>query len=108
VPDGFDYERWLGPAPEAPYCPARVHKTWRWNLDYGGGMLMDWVGHHVDTAHWGLGFDNTGPVEVEGTGEFLRSHRVWNAPSRPVIPCTTRRVLLFTRTLKSICSSKRA
>jgi len=45
-------------------------------------MLMDWVGHHVDTAHWGLGFDNTGPVEVEGTGEFLRSHRVWNAPSR--------------------------
>jgi predicted dehydrogenase len=81
-PKTLDYERWLGPAPEAPYCPARVHKTWRWNLDYGGGMLMDWVGHHVDTAHWGLGFDHTGPVEVEGTGQFLRSHRVWNAPSR--------------------------
>ena len=47
-----------------------------------GAMLMDWVGHHVDIAHWGLGFDHTGPVEVEGTGEFLRSHRVWNAPSR--------------------------
>jgi hypothetical protein len=40
------------------------------------------VGHHVDTAHWGLGYDNTGPVEVEGTGEFLPSHRVWNAPAR--------------------------
>jgi predicted dehydrogenase len=81
-PSSLDYKRWLGPAPEAPYCPARVHKTWRWNLDYGGGMLMDWVGHHVDTAHWGLGYDNTGPVEVSGTGEFLLSHRVWNAPAR--------------------------
>src|ERR1022692_3899813 len=81
-PSSLDYKRWLGPAPEAPYCPARVHKTWRWNLDYGGGMLMDWVGHHVDTAHWGLGYDNTGPVEVSGTGEFLPSHRVWNAPAR--------------------------
>jgi len=81
-PKTLDFERWLGPAPEAPYSPARVHKTWRWNLDYGGGMLMDWVGHHVDTAHWGLGYDDTGPIEVEGAGEFLPSHRVWNAPSR--------------------------
>ena len=81
-PKTLDYKRWLGPAPEAPYSPARVHKTWRWNLDYGGGMLMDWVGHHVDTAHWGLGYDKTGPVEVRGKGEFLPSHRVWNAPSR--------------------------
>jgi hypothetical protein len=40
------------------------------------------VGHHVDTAQWGLGYDHTGPIEVEGTGEFLPSHRVWNAPSR--------------------------
>jgi len=81
-PGHLDYERWLGPAPEAPYCPARVHKTWRWNLDYGGGMLMDWVGHHVDTAHWGLGFDETGPVEVEGQGEFSLASRVWNAPEK--------------------------
>jgi len=43
---------------------------------------MDWVGHHIDIAHWGLGYDETGPVEVHGTGEFLPSHRVWNAPSR--------------------------
>lgn len=80
-PRHLDYERWLGPAPRAPYCPARVHKTWRWNLDYGGGMLLDWVGHHVDTAHWGLGLDHTGPVEVEGTGEFVSPNRVWDAPS---------------------------
>jgi predicted dehydrogenase len=81
-PKSLDYNRWLGPAPEAPYCPARVHKTWRWNLDYGGGMLMDWAGHHVDIAHWGLGFDSTGPVEVRGTGEFSAASRVWNAPEK--------------------------
>jgi hypothetical protein len=39
---------------------------------------MDWVGHHVDIAHWGLGFDNSGPLEIEGTGEFPPYYAVWN------------------------------
>jgi predicted dehydrogenase len=69
-PTGLDYETWLGPAPWSPYCTARVHMNWRWNMDYGGGQLMDWVGHHLDIAHWGLGCERTGPVEVSGTGEF--------------------------------------
>ena len=81
-PKTLDYDRWLGPAPVAPYCPARIHKTWRWNLDYGGGLLMDWVGHHVDIAHWGLGLDQTGPLEVTGKGEFSPENRVWNAPAK--------------------------
>lgn len=80
-PAGFDYDTWLGPAPEAPYCKARVHMNWRWNMDYAGGQLMDWVGHHLDIAHWGLGFDRTGPVEVTGTGEFP-STGIYNAARR--------------------------
>jgi len=80
-PDHLDYNFWLGPAPYAPYCPARVHMNWRWNMDLGGGQLMDWVGHHVDIAHWGMGFDYTGPVGVEGTGEYTRAG-VWNSPVR--------------------------
>jgi predicted dehydrogenase len=79
-PATLDYERWLGPAPAAPYSPARVHKTWRWNFDYGGGMLLDWVGHHVDIAHWGLGMDGSGPEEVSGKGEFDAEHPVWDTP----------------------------
>jgi predicted dehydrogenase len=79
-PANLDYETWLGPAPEAPYCPARVHRNWRWILDYGGGQLMDWVGHHVDIAHWGLGLDYTGPVEIEGKGEFPKAG-LWNSPT---------------------------
>jgi predicted dehydrogenase len=69
-PAELDYDFWLGPAPYVPYCKARVHMNWRWNMDFGGGQLMDWVGHHLDIAHWGLGFDTTGPVEVEARGEF--------------------------------------
>ncbi len=80
-PPNLDYDFWIGPAPYAPYCPARVHKNWRWILDLGGGQLMDWVGHHVDIAHWGLDFDTTGPVEIEGYGEFPRLG-IWNSPTR--------------------------
>jgi predicted dehydrogenase len=81
-PPYLNYDRWQGPAPEAPYCPARVHKNWRWNLHYGGGQLMDWVGHHVDIAHWGLGLDGTGPVEVVGQGEYPPRDALWNTATR--------------------------
>ncbi len=81
APAQLDYDFWIGPAPYEPYCPARVHKNWRWHLDYGGGQLMDWVGHHVDIAHWGLGFDYTGPHEIEGTGEYPKDG-LWNSPTK--------------------------
>jgi len=80
-PKELDYDFWLGPAPYEPYCPARVHKNWRWHLDYGGGQLMDWVGHHVDIAHWGLGFDYEGPHEIEGRGEYPKDG-LWNTATK--------------------------
>jgi predicted dehydrogenase len=80
-PKELDYDFWIGPAPYAPYCPARVHKNWRWHLDIGGGQLMDWVGHHVDIAHWGLGFDYEGPHEIEGHGEYPKDG-LWNTATK--------------------------
>ena len=80
-PKELNYDFWLGPAPFEPYCPARVHQNWRWNLDYGGGQLMDWIGHHFDIAQWGLGLDHTGPYEIEGQGEYPKND-VWNAPTK--------------------------
>ena len=80
-PAGFDYETWLGPAPYSPYCTARVHMNWRWNMDYGGGQLMDWIGHHLDIAHWGMGYDYTGPVEVWGKGEWPTTG-IYNSATR--------------------------
>lgn len=67
VPDGVDWDMWLGPAPFVPFRGV-LHWDWRWILDYSGGQLTDWAGHHIDIAHWGLGLDKTGPVTVEGTG----------------------------------------
>jgi len=78
VPDGFDYNLWLGPAPEAPYTEKRCHWNFRWILDYSGGQVTDWGAHHIDIAHWGMNADNTGPIEVSGTGEFP-SNGLWDA-----------------------------
>jgi len=80
-PAELDYDFWIGPAPYSPYCPARVHKNWRWHLDLGGGQLMDWIGHHVDIAHWGLGCDYTGPSEIEGQGEYPKVG-LWNTATK--------------------------
>jgi len=83
-PPHLDYVRWLGPSgspKELPYAPARIHKNWRWVMAHGGGALMDWVGHHVDIAHWGVGLDSSGPVEVKGTGVFPPRDNLWNSPT---------------------------
>ena len=69
-PKGFDYNLWLGQAPYKPYCPARTHWNFRYILDYSGGMLTDWGHHIIDIAQWGNDTEYTGPVEVEGEGEF--------------------------------------
>ena len=78
VPEGFDYNRWLGPAPAVPYCEGRTHWNFRWILDYSGGQVTDWGAHHIDIAHWGLGLAETGPIEVAGEGEFP-ADGLWNA-----------------------------
>ncbi len=78
VPAGFDYNFWLGPAPEVPYTAQRCHWNFRWILDYSGGQLTDWAAHHVDIANWGMGTENTGPDEIEGKGIFPKTG-LWDA-----------------------------
>ena len=69
VPEGFDYEMWLGPAPWAPYCAGRTHFNFRWVSDYAGGILADWGAHLIDTAQWANDTERSGPVAVEGWGK---------------------------------------
>jgi predicted dehydrogenase len=64
IPAGFNYDLWLGPAPEAPYVPARCHVNFRWIRDYSGGQVTDWGGHHPDIAQWALGMDHSGPIAI--------------------------------------------
>lgn len=77
-PPELDYNFWVGPSEMTPYIQGRVHRNWRWNYNTGGGQLMDWIGHHCDIAHWGCDFDNSGPSEIEGHGEFPPKDAVWN------------------------------
>ena len=77
-PPELDYSMWIGPSKMEPYMLVRSHVSWRWNYNTGGGQIMDWIGHHCDIAHWGLGFDNSGPSEVEGSGDLPPANAVWN------------------------------
>jgi len=68
IPEGFDYDMWLGPAPYKPFRTGLHMFHWRWNRDYSGGQLTDWGAHQLDTAQWANDTERTGPIEVEGTG----------------------------------------
>jgi len=70
TPEGLDWDLWLGPAPERPFHEAlrpphnNTFPAWRSYIDYSGGGMTDWGAHHFDIAQWGLGMDETGPVEI--------------------------------------------
>lgn len=65
VPEGLDWDMWLGPAPYRKFMGV-YDWDWRWVLDWGGGQMMDWIGHHADIAQWGLGKDTSGPSSFTG------------------------------------------
>jgi len=99
VPEGFNYDMWLGPAPDAPYCPARTHVNFRWVLDYSGGQLTDWGGHHPDIAQWGMDTENTGPVKIQNSKATWAKHPVWNTATMFYFEC------IYANGLKLIISS---
>jgi predicted dehydrogenase len=85
VPKELDWEMWLGPALKVPYRGV-CHWNWRWILDYSGGQLTDWAGHHIDIANWGADLEHTGPVEIEGQGVWPHDG-IYNAPVEYDISC---------------------
>jgi predicted dehydrogenase len=77
VPKGLNYEAWLGSTPVVYYTEKRVHPQtdysrpgWLRCEQFGAGMITGWGAHHVDSAHWAMGTEYTGPVEISGTAEF--------------------------------------
>ncbi len=80
VPENLDYDMWLGYTPVKPYTERRVHPQdgfsrpgWLRIEEYCAGMITGWGSHHIDIAHWGMGTEYTGPIELEGTAEFPKS-----------------------------------
>ena len=86
IPDGFDYDLWLGPAPWAPYTDERCHWNFRWILDYSGGQLTDWGAHHLDIAQWGMGTELSGPVKISGSGKYP-TDGLYNAATEYAFKC---------------------
>jgi predicted dehydrogenase len=83
-PSTFDYEKWLGPAPEQPFMELRTHPQnnidgrpgWITTEDFGLGMITNWGAHHVDIAQWAMGMELGGPLSVIAKADFMRDD-VW-------------------------------
>jgi predicted dehydrogenase len=86
-PKHLDYNFWCGPSPRLPYMRARHHRWWRGHRAYGGGVLMDWIGHHNDIAHWALDLEESGPVKVEAVNWTYPDGDVYNTPHHYEIRC---------------------
>ncbi|MEW6251714.1 MAG: Gfo/Idh/MocA family oxidoreductase [Planctomycetota bacterium] len=88
VPEGFDYDLWLGPAPAAPYTPDRCLNNGPWFIsDYALGFIAGWGAHTLDIAQWGHGSDVTSPVEYEGRGTFP-TEGLWDTATAWDVTCT--------------------
>ena len=77
VPPNFNYDMWLASTPEVYYTEDRVHPQsgygrpgWLRCEQFGAGMITGWGAHHIDSAHWGMGMERSGPVEIRGNAEY--------------------------------------
>jgi predicted dehydrogenase len=80
VPSNLNYDMWLASTPMVYYTEKRVHPQtgydrpgWLRCEQFGAGMITGWGSHHIDSAHWGMGMEKSGPVEVWGHAEFPKS-----------------------------------
>lgn len=80
IPSQLNYEAWLGSTPYVPYTTDRVHPQsgydrpgWLRLRQFGSGMITGWGAHHIDSAHWGMDTEYTGPVEIWGKAEYPTS-----------------------------------
>jgi len=84
IPENFDFDRWLGPAPQQDYMELRCHPQdsfggrpgWITTEDFGLGMITNWGAHHIDIAHWGMGQQLGGPSVIEAKATFMTDD-VW-------------------------------
>ncbi|MBI4586862.1 MAG: Gfo/Idh/MocA family oxidoreductase [Planctomycetes bacterium] len=74
VPEGLDYDFWLGPASFKPHTQDRSSNQWWWFIsDYALGFIAGWGIHPMDIASWGAGDKIDCPVEIEGKGDFPKA-----------------------------------
>jgi len=83
VPEGFDYDAWLGPAPKVPFHKDRCFYRFRFIRDYSGGQTTNYGCHSNGVAHWAMGMDASGPTEIEDLGaEFPPAGDLFTTPTK--------------------------
>ncbi|MFM7150420.1 MAG: Gfo/Idh/MocA family protein [Gemmataceae bacterium] len=101
VPEGLNWDFWLGQTPKVPYIKQRCHYEFRWWYEYSGGKMTDWGAHHNDIAQWALGMDDSGPIEVESLGtEPSRDPSSYNCHQRFTVTYT------YANGAKVLCSDR--
>lgn len=83
VPEGVDYDLWLGPAPTRPFNENRFHSSWHWHWDYGTGDMGNDGVHDLDIARWGL--DVVAPSTVTAVGGKLHNDDDQQVPDTQVV-----------------------
>jgi predicted dehydrogenase len=79
VPPQLDWDMWLGPAPWRPYTSLGCHYNFRFIAESAYGQVTNWGAHYLDIGQWALDMDASGPVEVEGHGDFPSTGLFTNA-----------------------------
>lgn len=84
IPKNLNYDMWLGTTPDVYYTEKRVHPQmgfdrpgWLRCEQFGAGMITGWGAHHIDSAHWAMDTEYTGPVEIWGKADFPK-HGLWD------------------------------
>ena len=67
IPEGVDFDTWLGPTPVRTFNEQRYHGLWRMFWNYGGGLMTDWGVHLLDMALWGMNI-KTMPLSIQASG----------------------------------------
>ena len=85
VPKNLDYDMWLASTPEVYYTEDRVHPQndygrpgWLRCEQFGSGMITGWGAHHIDSAHWGMGMERSGPIEIWSEKAEFASGGLWD------------------------------
>jgi len=89
-PRYLDWNFYVGPAEWTPFHPKRYDWDWRWWMAFGGSQMLDWIGHHGDIAHMGMGWSETGPVKVEPIDWTFSKERnnLYDSPMSYEFMCT--------------------
>ncbi len=91
VPDGLDWDLWLGPAPERPYNPAYAPFVWRGWVDFGCGALGDMGSYSFDTIFRVLKLEAPASVEASSTDRYPETYPAasiirYEFPARGAMP----------------------